>query len=224
MNAREQGIARLSNLQIGDTHPEFLVYRSLLSDLKKASAYAHGPLLDLGCGTKPYEIMFAPHVCEHVGCDVVQSSEHRVDVICQANELAFEDATFDTILSTQVIEHVADHGGLISEAYRLLRKNGVFIVSGPMYWPLHEEPYDFFRFTEHGFRFLLESAGFSVVEILQNGGQWALCGQVLIHSIEGTRLARRFVIRAINKLFAYLDDRRPIKHNTMNYVIVARKE
>jgi SAM-dependent methyltransferase len=223
MNPRENGIARLNDFRVDASHPYFLHYRSLFSDLQKASAHAHGKLLDIGCGNKPYEKMFAGRITEYIGCDVVQSSDRRVDIICPATQIPLSDASFNTILCTQVIEHVADHRELLREAFRLLQKNGVLILSGPMYWPLHEEPYDFFRFTEHGLRHLLESIGFRIDKITSNGGKWATCGQMIIHTIQGTRLERQFLIRIINRMFAYLDDRRPIFSNPMNYVIVARK-
>ena len=223
MNPRDPGITRLNNFQVDVSHPYFLHFRSLFSDLEKASVHAHGRLLDIGCGNKPYEKMFAGRVSEHVGCDVVQSSDNRVDFICPAAKLPFEDSSFDTVLITQVIEHVADHRAMLSESFRVLKYNGVLILSGPMYWPLHEEPYDFFRFTKHGFKLLLENAGFAGIEMANNGGKWALCGQVLIHTIHNTRLRRDFVIRTINKIFAYLDDRRMDDSNPMNYVVVAGK-
>ncbi|MGC2700891.1 MAG: class I SAM-dependent methyltransferase, partial [Candidatus Acidiferrales bacterium] len=161
---------------------------------------------------------------EHIGCDVVQSSDSRADVMCLATDLPFMDGSYDTVLVTQVIEHVADHRSLLREAFRVLKSGGIMILSGPMYWPLHEEPYDFFRFTEHGLRFLLETTGFSDIEIVADGGHWALCGQVLVHTISATRLQRyKFLIAAINRMFAYLDDRRPTRDNPMNYVAIARK-
>jgi SAM-dependent methyltransferase len=223
MDSRENGLARLSNFRVDVTHPYFLHYRSLFADLAKASVHAHGRLLDVGCGNKPFEEMFKGRISEYVGCDVVQSGESRADFICPATQLPFEDASYGTVLSTQVIEHVADHQAMLREAFRVLQSDGVLILSGPMYWPLHEEPYDFFRFTKYGFRFLLENIGFTGVDIVNNGGKWALCGQVLIHTIHDTRLNYGFIIRAINRVFAYLDDRRPACNNPMNYVVVARK-
>lgn len=223
MNSRDENIARLNNFDADVTNPYFLHYRSLFSDLRKASFFAYGRMLDVGCGNKPYAKMFADKIAEHVGCDVVQSSERCVDVICPATELLFADCTFNTVLATQVIEHVADHRSMLLEVFRVLEKKGFLILSGPMYWPLHEEPYDFFRFTKYGLEFLLKSVGFIEIEILNNGGRWALCGQVLIHTIMGTRLQRDFIVRAINWLFAYLDDKRTISDNPMNYVVIARK-
>jgi SAM-dependent methyltransferase len=224
MNDRERGVGRLNDYHVDVSHAWFLHYRSLFSDLEKASLRSHGKMLDVGCGNKPFAGMFERRVSEHIGCDVVQSSESRADVICLATDLPFTNSSYDTVLITQVIEHVADHQSLLREAFRVLRGGGVLILSGPMYWPLHEEPHDFFRFTEHGLRFLLQRTGFVEIEVVNNGGHWALCGQVLIHTLSATRLGGyESLVRTINRVFAYLDDRRPTRDNPMNYVAVAEK-
>jgi SAM-dependent methyltransferase len=223
---RVEQVARISgsDLHVDERHPYFLHYRSLFADIQKASTRASGRMLDVGCGNKPFANTFREYVSEHIGCDVVQSSESRADILCLATSLPFKDASYDTVLITQVIEHVADHRALLQEAFRVLKTGGVLIVSGPMYWPLHEEPYDFFRFTKYGMQFLLEGSGFSEIEIVNDGGHWALCGQVLIHTISVTRLARfGLLVRAINRVFAWLDDRRPTSDNPINYLAVARK-
>jgi len=220
---RAQDVDRLKDCQLELANPWYLHLRSLFADLERASVHAHGRLLDVGCGNKPYERMFTCRVSEHIGCDVVQSSQHRVDVICPATSLSFGDSSFDTVLCTQVIEHVVDHKQLLSESFRVLKSGGVLILSGPMYWPLHEEPHDFFRFTKHGLKYLLEEAGFVNLEIVNNGGKWALTGQVLVHAIEGTRVGYSFIIRALNRLFAYVDDWHPVQSNTINYLVVAHK-
>jgi SAM-dependent methyltransferase len=220
---RGAGGERLKGTELSLDDPYYLHYRSLFSDLRDAAGYAHGVLLDIGCGNKPYERFFEGQVSHHVGCDLVQSSKGRADVICPATELAFKDGSYDTVLLTQVVEHVADHRELLREAFRVLRPGGVLILSGPMYWPLHGEPYDYFRFTEHGFRFLLKTVGLEEIKIVNNGGKWALCGQMLVHTIRNTRLPYRFSVRWINRIFSYLDDRSPTRDDTMNYVVIARK-
>lgn len=224
MNSQQvEGIPRLRGYRLSLADPSYLVYRGLFSNLEKASDFAKGRLLDIGCGNKPYERMFEGKIEEYVGCDVVQSSENRADIICSASQIPLDASSFDTILCTQVIEHVADPSALLQEANRLLRAGGVLLLSGPMYWPLHEEPFDFFRFTKYGFCSLLEKTGFSVLSINSNGGKWAFCGQVLIHTLQGTRLYKTPFIKAINRIFSTLDDRRTDSVNTINYVVVARK-
>jgi SAM-dependent methyltransferase len=216
-------LARLSDYKTSVYDPYYLHYRSLFSDLKKAAMNAHGALLDIGCGNKPYEKMFNDKITSYTGCDVIQSSEQRVDIICPATLISVADASYDTVLCTQVIEHVADHHALLSEVYRVLRPDGMLILSGPMYWHLHEEPHDYFRFTQYGLYWLLEQKGFKKIEIKPNGGKWALCGQVLIHCLEGTCFFKRRLIMLTNRIFSYLDDRYPNPKNPMNYVAVAWK-
>lgn len=216
-------LARLNTACTGYSDPHYLSHRALFPALRHSARYAQGDLLDIGCGNKPYLSVFEPGVRSYTGCDVAQSSMQLVDVICDATSIPRPDASFDTVLSTQAIEHVADHRGMIREAVRLLRPDGHLIVSGPMYWCLHEEPYDFFRFTAHGFKYLVESAGLKAIEIIPNGGPWAVCGLALIHALGYDWRKRRRTLALINRIFAKLDDRCASRVNTTNYVVIARK-
>lgn len=223
MTTRETNLPRLSDCQIGIDHPYYLVYRPLHSALALAAQYATGDLLDVGCGNRPYQSMFEGKIASYTGCDIVQSSEQNVDVICDVSTLPFPSDSFQTVLSTQVIEHVADTEKLIDEEFRVLASGGHLILAAPMYWYLHEEPHDFFRFTKYGLRYVLEKAGFQIVRIFPNGGKWAVLGQVVVHTLEGGRFYRTPIIRASNRLFAWLDDKKFNDISTLNYVVVAQK-
>ena len=138
--------------------------------------------------------------------------------------------------STQTIEHVEDHQGLVNEAYRLIKPGGYFILSGPFNWPIHEAPYDFFRFTKYGFKYILEQSNFHIVDIKENGGAWSNAGQTLINTIESTTPKKKFFkiifklyyimnIRIVfNKLFNYMDNKFYSNSNTINYVVIAKKK
>jgi adenine/guanine phosphoribosyltransferase-like PRPP-binding protein len=131
-------------------------------------------------------------------------------VIAPANQIPLDANQFDTAFSTQTIEHVGDCQGLVNEAFRLLKPGGYFIVSGPMYWPLHEEPYDFYRFTKHGFKHLFDQAGFQTVEIIPNGGKWALLGQVIFHTLPSWLLLPKIfkIIIFCDQIIQFLNDLR----------------
>ncbi|MCC8358514.1 class I SAM-dependent methyltransferase [Salinimicrobium sediminilitoris] len=202
----------------------YLVYKPLIRDIKYAiNNYSAGKVLDIGCGNKPYKSLFENKCDEYVGCDIVQSSEKCVDIICDATNIPLDDNSIDTIFCTQVIEHVDDHNRLLKEIFRLLKPDGHIILSGPMYWHLHEEPYDFFRFTKYGFKFIFENQGLRPVEILANGGKWATFGQMVIHTFPNFLIKRKLFRKYSNMFFSYLDDKYYYDYNTMNYLVIAKK-
>lgn len=235
---REENLVRLENIEeINITNMDYLVYLSYHRELSGAiQKFAKGKLVDIGCGNKPYEVWLKDKISEYIGCDIVQSSSNKVDVLCEANNIPLESGNYNTVLSTQVIEHVEDHQGLVNEAFRLLKSGGYFILSGPFYWNLHEEPHDYFRFTKHGFRYILEKAGFEVIEINENGGAWATLGQVINHTfsfrnpnvnivVKGLKyLFRKLTMHiVVNRVFSYLDRKDYNTINSINYVVIARK-
>ncbi len=84
------------------SNSNYLVYSSFHSELNAAiDKYAKGSLLDIGCGNKPYESWMKEKVTEYIGCDIVQSSANKVDVLCSANKIPLENERFDTIFSSQ---------------------------------------------------------------------------------------------------------------------------
>ena len=233
---RSENLSRLSNTKVSKSSAYYLHYKSFHASLfSSLLQFAKGKVLDIGCGNKPYEKILDGKISEYIGCDIIQSDLNKVDVLSAADDIPLDSESFDTVISTQTIEHVENHQGLVNEAFRLIKPNGYFIVSGPMYWHLHEEPYDFFRFTKYGFTYVFEKAGFEVVEIISNGGAWATAGQTLIHSfshstsknifVHGSRvLFHRLRLHwVVNSFFSWLDrvDYNPI--NTMNYVVVGKK-
>lgn len=234
---REEKFSRLADYKaINKFNLYYLVYYYLTRDIKySVGKYAKGELIDIGCGNKPYEKVFEGRITKYTGCDIIQSDLKKVDILCDATNIPLPSGSFDTAFSTQAIEHVANHQGVVNEAYRLLKPGSYFILSGPMCWPLHEEPYDYFRFTVHGFEYILKTAGFEITAVLPNGGMWAATGQTIINTFVNSKskffLLRiwRFIffkLRAywfINLIYKWLDktDYNPI--NTLNYVIVARK-
>lgn len=217
---RQAELSRFSGQGVNRSNSDYLVYEPLIRLLKKhILQYGKGRILDIGCGNKPYESIFN-NITEYIGCDVVQSDQNRVDLLCEANRIPVENNSFDTVFSTQVIEHVADHNGLLSEAFRALKPGGKLIISGPMYWPLHEEPHDYFRFTKYGFSHLLKTHGFKEIIIEPCGGKWALTGIVVLYAIPRRP---RIVNRILNPFFAWMDKKYPDYGNTSNYVVIAEK-
>jgi SAM-dependent methyltransferase len=178
-----------------------------------AREHATGRLLDIGCGIKPYEPIFAPYVTEHVGVDHSDSPhELDADIIATAYDIPVADATFDTALMTEVLEHLEEPLDALREAHRLLAPGGKLILTAPMMWPLHEEPRDFYRYTPHGLRYLFGKAGFVDVEVIPLAGQWTTIAQLGGYVLRRSPLWRvqpiyRGLMRVLHPLAIRLDER-----------------
>lgn len=157
-----------------------------------ASVHARGRLLDIGCGLKPFRPLFAPYVDEHVGVDHPDSPHalSSVDVLATAYEIPLPDGSFDTVLMSEVLEHLEEPQAALSEAFRLLAPGGKLILTTPFIWVLHEEPRDFYRYSPYGLRYLLSGAGFDVVDVIPVGGQWTTLGLMFGYAIAQTPLRR----------------------------------
>ena len=178
-----------------------ILYRQLSAALAYAAGrYARGRLVDIGCGTKPWLRTFAPHVDEHIGADHAETLHGlaSVDVVCDAYHVPFEDATVDTILLTEVLEHLERPGQALVECARLLRPGGHLIVTTPFSWPLHEEPRDFFRYSPHGLRHLSEAAGLEVVELHPLSGSWTTIALHFSYALQRYRSRARPIVDCLS--------------------------
>ena len=222
----KEELPRLEGMDLREDDLHFLHLRSLFLALREAALFARGDLLDIGCGNKPYRKLFEGRITSYTGADLCQSSLKCVDIVCEAANIPVADGTYSTVLSTQTLEHVPDPQKLCNEAFRVLVRGGHFILSCPQYWPLHEEPFDFFRFTKYGILRILHSAGFEVISQKANGGKWTLCGQAILlalHNGASKKSRNRILITVANKIFLFLDERFYDDRDTINYVTVARK-
>lgn len=179
-----------------------------------------GDLLDVGCGKAPYNGYF-PHVRSRRGCDY-SPARGTVDFVSSAVRLPVRDACFDSILCTEVLEHVPDPMAAWQEFHRVLRPGGAVLLTTPMYWPSHEQPFDFYRYPEHGLRYLAETAGFDVVRLVPRGGVWAMLGQVTLHVMpQYFRFAAQRTLW--NRALLWMDQWRCNPTVTIGWTILARK-
>jgi SAM-dependent methyltransferase len=148
--------------------------------------YARGELADIGCGDKPYAELTSGIVTRHIGIDHADTthSHDAVDVMANAYESTLPDSSIDTVLCTCVLEHLERPGDALGEIRRILRPGGFAIISAPLFWHLHEEPRDFFRFTEHGLRYLLGATGLEVRSIEPLSGFVVTFAQELCYYVD----------------------------------------
>ncbi len=136
--------------------------------------YGKGNVIDIGCGEKPFYSAINNYVDLYIGLDHPNSvhATEFVDVFALADNLPFVPNKFDLALVTQVIEHVEEPAIVIGEIKKILKQNGILIISFPFLYPVHEAPRDFYRYTEFGIKYLAEKAGFVVEKIEPVSGFW----------------------------------------------------
>lgn len=163
-------------------NPLYLLRRPLFLKLKQLAKKGHGQLLDFGCGRKPYENLF--HVNQYLGVDVEVSghdhSRSKVDVFYRGNRLPFDDQQFDCVVSFEVLEHVFNPHEIVPELNRVLKNDGLILVTVPFCWNEHEAPFDYARYSSFGLVHLLESNGFELIEVHKTGRFPEVIAQLII--------------------------------------------
>jgi SAM-dependent methyltransferase len=137
-------------------------------------------VLDVGAGEAPYAELFTQVDYRTTDWEhSVHPGARRADYIGSADNLPVPSTAFDAVINTQVLEHVAEPARVVSELYRVLRPGGRLYISVPLAWELHEEPYDFYRYTSHGLRHLLRTAGFIHVDVCPRNDTFTTLAQLL---------------------------------------------
>ena len=160
--------------------------------------FATGRLLDLGCGSVPLYSAYKPRVSTITCVDWVASGHDigHIDLPADLSQpLPLASNAFDTVLLTDVLEHIAIPERLLGEIRRILDSGGMLIGSVPFLYRLHEEPHDHYRYTIHALRRFAEIHGYAV-EILEPYGTGTdvvadLVGKILVgaHWRVGPKLA-----------------------------------
>jgi SAM-dependent methyltransferase len=145
----------------------YLIRKPLFNAIRKNTQALEGDLLDFGCGTKPYKSFFS-NVNNYIGVDYkIEGREERqkvVDVFYDGKNIPFENKKFDSILCTEVLEHVFNIDELLKEFNRVLKVDGKALITTPFMWEEHEVPYDFARYTTPALISLYERNGFEIIQ------------------------------------------------------------
>jgi SAM-dependent methyltransferase len=192
----------------------------LEASLKKCGYYVKGYTLDVGCGHKPYEKTFFAGATEYVGMDYL-TDRSKPDIVGSATDIPMPDLSFDTVVCTEVLEHVPDPSKAFSELCRVLKTGGHLILSTPMYWPRHEVPYDYFRYPYDGLLHLVKEGGFELVELYNRGRSYAFIGQI----IQATQpIPSNIISWIVNSFFLYCDLNLDHDTHSLGWTLVAQKK
>jgi SAM-dependent methyltransferase len=218
----------------------FVIRKALLKAVTDQLPFLKGTLVDIGCGIKPYReyILDNSEVTEYIGVEWKGLSYHlRVEPekYWDGKVLPFSDESVESCMATEVFEHLSDPVAVGAEAYRILKPGGVLFLTVPFLWPLHEVPYDEYRYTPFSLKRILQDAGFDEenITIRATGGWYASLAQMITHvlgiHLSPKRWYRKWLIKFTLPLVVWLqkNDRPPVdfKNHAMplGYSILAIK-
>jgi SAM-dependent methyltransferase len=214
----------------------WLVYAQIDQFLIDHSNLVKVCVYDLGCGEMPYRDWILQFADNYVGVDWSSSlHELKANIVADLNEpLPIEDQVADTVVSLSVLEHLREPQTMLNEAYRILKSGGSIILQVPFMWWVHEAPYDYYRNTRYGLKYMFEKAGFTDVQVTPKTGFWVMW--MLKFNYQSCRLIRgpwpvrkpiSMLLRVIweldQRIAPWLDKHWECEGETAGYYVIARK-
>lgn len=198
----------LFNDVLGKTilHPQYFLksYEHLaIEELKRK---AKGTLVDIGCGRQTYKKELLGKVDKYIGIDHPDVSKkyedkEMPDILADAQDLPLADNFCQTASMISVLEHIPEPLIALKEASRILKPDGKLILITVQNYPLHDSPFDFYRYTRFSLKNLLEESGLKVNSIKPIGSYPVFAGQTfnvyILNKIK-VGLKRGIVSRAIS--------------------------
>jgi SAM-dependent methyltransferase len=190
-------------------------------------------VLDAGAGEARHKSAFLQH--RYVGVDLAVGDAawnyRHLDSLADLTALPFPAAIFDAAINIVTLEHLREPGAALAEIARVLKPGAPLLLIAPLEWEEHQQPHDFFRYTQFGLRALLASAGFQRIELRPAGGFFHLLSRRLLNGLQFfMRGAAWFLflpaaivfvpLSLILPLFEPLDRERNF---TLGYICTARK-
>lgn len=165
------------------TNPAYIIQTGIYKEVIQFSMQAKGPLLDFGCGVKPYRKLFKT-VDSYIGIDYPSDrfNGHKAlsDLDYNGVSIQLANNSIETILCTEVFEHVFNIDLVLTEMHRVLNQNGQLFITCPFALGEHEQPYDFARYTSFGLKHILEKNNFEIISYKKRGNTLSTILQLTI--------------------------------------------
>jgi len=149
-------------------HLIFPIKRPVFKYLKSISLnYKNLDILEIGSGDeekKQSVISIFKDANTFLQTDIKEEYNHMFLDITRPLEI---ENKFDLVICTSVLEHIFEMNLAVENLKKLVKKEGHLFISVPFIYPLHDEPADYWRFTEHSLKKLFKE--FKIIEFKKTG-------------------------------------------------------
>lgn len=205
----------------------------LKQQIKKFGHYITGKTLDIGAGDfSRYKKFFKTD--EYLKMDI--NNADNLDIVGSADNIPLADNFCDSVVSTQVFEHLKNPFKAADEIFRILKPGGICLLTIPQWNELHEEPNDYYRYTKFGIMEIFETRGFETMVIDRRGGFFTMIFQIKVrYLLDRFHLHnRKFIGRIFSRLFKigtilviwldHLDKSEANQKHTIGWLFILRKK
>jgi SAM-dependent methyltransferase len=194
---------------------------------------ARARVLDAGAGEGRHSLYFA--LQRYYAVDLAIGDRtwdySSLDAVADLRQLPFRSGSFDAAINIVTLEHVREPKLVLGEIARSLAPAARLLIIVPHEWEVHQAPHDYFRYTCHGMRYLLESAGLVEIEIRPVGGYFRLLARRLLNGLQffsgGIRwlgfIPAALLLVPPALLIPYLDFLDGDRNFTLGYICTAKK-
>ncbi len=192
-------------------------YRRKILDklLEENKHYYKGIVLDIGGRDRGRFQKPKDRVEKWIFADIEQ--KHNPDVVLDVENMGkLSTESIDVTNAIELFEHVENPEKGLRECCRVLKKDGVMILSVPFLSPIHSDPYDFQRWTEAKWRGVLQEIGFSIEKFEIMGKYFTVMMEMKKALIKQLPFGVRHFCRLfypLMDLFVKLDNARWIENN-----------
>lgn len=206
------------------------INRKLPTAIAQAISHCRLPakarVLDYGCADMPYRHLFSADT-DYLGADLPGNTDAHIEITADG-QLTAEDHSMDMVLSSQVLEHVADPALYLREAYRVLKPGGELMLSTHGIMIYHRDPVDYWRWTGEGLQKAVTDTGFEVTRFegvmgLAPTGLQLFQDATWVHLPRLLRRPYALIMQALITLFDRMHSPASRRMNALVYIVNARK-
>lgn len=201
---------------------------------KAIPTHTSGHLVDLGCGKVPLYHVYKNY-CTEITCIDWANTLHpnpHLDISQDLNlPIQLNNEIADTVILSDVLEHIEQPQLLLNEISRILKPNGKLLMNVPFLYWLHETPHDYHRYTNFALEKMLQKAGLKIELLEPYGGtpevltdmtakllvQKGRIGKMLANAIQ--QITSKFITTSFGKKIS----KKSAQNFPAGYVIIAQK-